>query len=68
MWENGGLVEENLDSIKQVKERVAKQLLTLRNDHKRMLNPTPYKITVSKQLYEFMHQLWLDYTPIGELF
>ena len=45
-WENGELVKENLESIKQVKERVTSQLHFLRNDHKRMLNPTPYKVSV----------------------
>jgi hypothetical protein len=25
------------------------------------------QITVSEKLYDFMHQLWLDSTPIGEL-
>ena len=49
-WENGGLVKENLDSIKQVKERVAKQLLHIRNDHKRMLNPTPYKVSKTNKM------------------
>ena len=45
-WENGSLVTKNLDSIKQVKERVTNQLHSLRNDHKRMLNPTPYKVNL----------------------
>lgn len=66
-WENGRIVRENLDTIDQIKERVRSQLHHLRNDHKRMLNPTPYKITVSAKLYEFIHQLWLDYTPIAHM-
>lgn len=43
-WENGRIVRENLDTIDQIKERVRSQLHHLRNDHKRMLNPTPYKV------------------------
>ena len=55
-WENGQLVKENLDSIKQIKERVTKQLQHIRNDHKRMLNPTPYKVCCiynSKSVFKF---------------
>jgi nicotinate phosphoribosyltransferase len=44
-WENGRLVEENMDSINVVRSRVKDQLFHLRNDHKRVLNPTPYKVT-----------------------
>ena len=43
-WENGELVKENLDSIKTIKQRVVDQLHHLRNDHKRLLNPTPFKV------------------------
>ena len=53
-WRNGELVKENLDSIKTVKDRVTKQLQFLRNDHKRMLNPTPYKVNVFVNLTRFV--------------
>jgi len=43
-WDRGQIVHENMDSIAKVKERVTTQLNNLRNDHKRMLNPTPYKV------------------------
>jgi len=66
-WNDGQLQTQNLETIPQVKERAKQQLLDLRSDIKRLLNPTPYKITVSEKLYDFMHQLWLDSTPIGEL-
>ncbi len=66
-WENGMIVNENLRTLDEIRERVKVQLKNIRNDHKRVLNPTPYKISVSKHLYDFMHTLWLQYTPIGEL-
>ena len=40
---------------------------TVRPDHARSLNPTPYKVSVSDQLYSFMHRLWMENAPIGEL-
>lgn len=48
VWINGKLVQENMDSIDGIRERVRKQLNRLRNDHKRMLNPTPYKVIVEE--------------------
>ena len=44
MWDKGRLVEENMEPIEAVKKRVRDQLHNLRNDHKRLLNPTPYKV------------------------
>jgi len=66
-WEDGQIVEQNLATLEQVRDRVKMQINFLRNDHKRILNPTPYKITVSKDLYDYMHELWLEHAPIGEL-
>ena len=39
----------------------------MRTDHLRHTNPTPYKVSVSGDLYEFTHQLWLDNLPAREL-
>ncbi|KAL0851072.1 hypothetical protein ABMA28_006954 [Loxostege sticticalis] len=51
----------------EVRERVQSSLRTLRQDIKRNLNPTPYKVAVSDDLYNFIHDLWLQNAPIGEL-
>ena len=40
---------------------------SLRKDHKRDLNPTPYKVSVTNDLFQFMHKLWMKSVPIGEL-
>lgn len=58
---------EPLPSLFEIREHVKNELKTLRADIKRYLNPTPYKISVSEQLYEKMHQLWLKNAPIGDL-
>ncbi|XP_028040789.1 nicotinate phosphoribosyltransferase isoform X6 [Bombyx mandarina] len=53
--------------LSKVRERVQSSLRTLRQDIKRNLNPTPYKVAVSDDLYNFIHDLWLQNAPIGEL-
>ncbi|KAI8438639.1 hypothetical protein MSG28_011067 [Choristoneura fumiferana] len=53
--------------LSEVRERVQSSLKTLRQDIKRNLNPTPYKVAVSDDLYIFIHDLWLQNAPIGEL-
>ncbi|XP_037809989.1 nicotinate phosphoribosyltransferase isoform X4 [Lucilia sericata] len=65
-WQNGKICQQ-LPTLEQVRERVQMSLKTLRNDHKRTLNPTPYKVSVSDNLYNFIHDLWLQNAPIGEL-
>lgn len=56
-----------LPTLEKIRERVQYTLKTLRQDHKRSLNPTPYKVAVSDDLYNFLHDLWLQNAPIGEL-
>ena len=52
----------------EVRDRVTESMRTLRSDHARSLNPCPYKVSVSENLYTFIHQLWLQSAPIGELY
>nr|CAD7573190.1 unnamed protein product [Timema californicum] len=65
-WQKGNLVAP-LPTLEDVRQRVQSSLQSLRNDHKRNLNPTPYKVSVSDDLYSFIHDLWLQNAPIGEL-
>jgi nicotinate phosphoribosyltransferase len=57
-----------LPALEEVRERVDSQLRSLRPDHLRMLNPTPYKVSLSRDLYEFMRELWLKESPLEEIF
>ena len=92
----------DMPTLDQIRDNVKESLRTLRQDHKRSLNPTPYKVTgkymnsneniftqifflchqifllchqifsgckvgVSDELYHFIHDLWLENAPIGEL-
>ncbi|GAB4848988.1 Nicotinate phosphoribosyltransferase 2 [Ancistrocladus abbreviatus] len=58
---------EELPPLKDIRDRCMKQLEQMRPDHMRRLNPTPYKVSVSTELYDFIHFLWLNEAPVGEL-
>uniref|UniRef100_A0A0R3PWS0 nicotinate phosphoribosyltransferase n=1 Tax=Angiostrongylus costaricensis TaxID=334426 RepID=A0A0R3PWS0_ANGCS len=48
-------------------DRVNASWKTLREHHRRYLNPTPYKVSVSKKFYVCIHKIWLQNAPIGQL-
>lgn len=64
---NEGYICQSLPNLQEIKENVKNSLKILRPDIKRTLNPTPYKVSVSDNLYQFLHLLWLENAPIGEL-
>ncbi|UYV82924.1 NAPRT [Cordylochernes scorpioides] len=66
-WKDGKLCQP-LPTLAEVRQKVFDSLRSVRPDIKRNLNPTPYKVSVSDDLYQFMHDLWLQNAPIGELF
>jgi len=65
-WQDGKC-PQRLATIEQLRQRVQNQLGSMRQDYKRNLNPTPYKVSVSNSLYAYLHKLWLQNAPIGEL-
>jgi nicotinate phosphoribosyltransferase len=62
-----GSPREELPTLKDTRDSCIKQLEQMRTDHLRRLNPTPYKVSVSAKLYDFIHFLWLNEAPVGEL-
>jgi nicotinate phosphoribosyltransferase len=64
---NEGACPRTMPSLEHLRLRVQTELRTIRQDHKRNLNPTPYKVSVSDSLYAYLHKLWLQNAPIGEL-
>lgn len=66
-WKDGVLATP-LPTLNEIKDHVNASIsVTLREDHRRYLNPTPYKVSVSEALYQFLHTLWLQNAPIGQL-
>lgn len=65
-WKDGKVVK-SVPDLDKIKEHVQESLRTLRQDVKRYLNPTPYKIAVSEHLYNVVQDQWLENAPIGEL-
>jgi hypothetical protein len=54
-------------STQELRSFVGAQLDLIRADHLRPVNPTPYKISVSSELFHFCHELWMKEVPIPEL-
>lgn len=62
-----GVPEDHSISLEEIRRHTMDQLEILREDHLREVNPTPYKVSVSSSLYEFVHNLWQSEAPITEL-
>lgn len=56
-----------LPSLLELRDRCQQQIKGLRPDHLRALNPTPYKISVTETLYDFIQALWMAEAPVGQL-
>jgi len=44
-WDKGRVCQD-LPSLRHLKERTAESIGRLRQDHKRQLNPTPFKVSI----------------------
>lgn len=66
VW-NGAVEPGSVRPLAEVRQYVLEQLAVLRPDHLRVLNPTPYKVSVSEALYQFSHRLWLEEAPVAEI-
>ena len=53
--------------LAELRAFVAAQLALVREDHLRPLNPTPYKVSVSTELYHYIHEMWMKEIPVSEL-
>jgi nicotinate phosphoribosyltransferase len=53
--------------LKGSRDYVLKQLRSTREDHLRDINPTPYKVSVSEELYDYVYHLWTEESPVTEL-
>lgn len=65
VWD--GKVQEKSKSLDEIREFAIDQIDSMRNDHKRPLNPTPYKVSLSEKLFRFVHDMWRKEAPIREM-
>jgi nicotinate phosphoribosyltransferase len=53
--------------LNETRDYVLNQLRSTREDHLRDINPTPYKVSVSEELYNYVYHLWAEESPVTEL-
>lgn len=46
------------ESLLAIRERSRTLQARIRTDHRRVVNPTPYKVSLSARLFEYMYDLW----------
>jgi nicotinate phosphoribosyltransferase len=66
VWD-GAAQRETITPPGEVRSYVLEQLAEFRQDHLRAVNPTPYKVSVSARLYDFLHDLLASEVPIAEI-
>jgi nicotinate phosphoribosyltransferase len=64
---HSGIVGSAQISLQAARELCIAELASLRTDHTRALNATPYKLSVSQNLFDFIHKLWMAEAPIADL-
>jgi len=62
-----GKIIGTLPTIHETRTLVQEQLKIFRPDHMRLLNPTPYKVSISHTLFGFFDDLWSQNAPIPEI-
>jgi len=65
VWD-GKIVEGSIKSIHEIREFCMAEVNSLRPDHKYFIHPTPYKCSLSQELYEQFHKLRMLATPVEE--
>lgn len=54
-------------TLEEARSRCQFELTTQRTDNQRTINPTPYKVYLSGQLFDEMHKIWFDEAPVSEI-
>ena len=54
-------------TISEARERVRISMAKMRADHLRSINPTPYKVAVSENVFALLHKLWVEEGTVAEL-
>ena len=64
VWD--GKLVKALPSLVDSKNRLQEELKLIRSDITREINPTPYKVSLSSELYDYMMHLWELEVPVRE--
>jgi len=67
VFDKGNIIPGGNRTFAEAKEAVAQQIKTIRPDILRYIHPTPYKVSVSDYLFNFLQELWQSETPVAEL-
>ena len=67
VYQGGRIIPRANRSYEEAIAIVPHQLAMVRSDILRYINPTPYKVSVSENLFTFLHNLWQAETPVAEL-
>nr|VZI47890.1 unnamed protein product [Spirometra erinaceieuropaei] len=62
VWKDGK-VTCTVPSLEDIRRRVKQSLAELRPDHRRQLNPTPYKVSLSESQYRLTQDTWISLAP-----
>ncbi len=65
VWDGKRIVQSV--PLNETRDYVLNQLRSTREDHLRDINPTPYKVSVSEELYNYVYHLWAEESPVTEL-
>ena len=68
-WDGGWVEDYKPPFMELIRLRtfVMEQVAMLREDHMRPINPTPYKVSLSEELYNKLHSTWLEACPIPDI-
>ena len=67
IFENGKVIPHANRTFDEARKAVLDELERIRPDILRFVNPTPYKVSVSPELFSFLHDLWQSEVPVAEL-
>jgi nicotinate phosphoribosyltransferase len=67
VFDGGKVMPGAQRTLDDAKQALMVQLRSIRPDILRYINPTPYKVSVSEDLFTFLHNLWQTETPVAEL-
>lgn len=67
IWDKSDNTKVNFEDLKKFKEYSKNELNLFRDDHKRILNPTPYKVSVSTNLLKYLNNIYIENLPIKNI-